>query len=46
MKVTERDFRVAHDIWRKDVTTMRGKTKKRKTAIADMTIVAREAQKQ
>jgi hypothetical protein len=26
MKVTERDFRVAHDIWGKDVTSMRGKT--------------------
>jgi hypothetical protein len=27
MGVTERDFRIAHDIWGKDVTSMRGKTK-------------------
>jgi hypothetical protein len=38
-KVTDRDFRVAHDIWEKDVTSMRGKTKKRSTAVADISIV-------
>jgi hypothetical protein len=38
MKVTERDFRVAHDIWGKDVTSMRGKTKKKATAIADIIV--------
>ena len=38
MKVSERDFRVAHDIWGKDVTSLRGKTKKKSTAIADQTI--------
>jgi hypothetical protein len=38
MKVTERDFRVAHDIWVKDVTSMGGKTKKKATAIADITV--------
>jgi hypothetical protein len=38
MKVAERDFRVAHDIWGKDVTSMRGKTKKKSTAVADISI--------
>jgi hypothetical protein len=40
MGVTERDFRIAHDIWGKDVTSMRGKTKKRATAVADMSVRA------
>jgi hypothetical protein len=44
MKVTERDFRVAHDIWGKDVTSMRGKTKKKSTPVADLTIRAPIAQ--
>jgi hypothetical protein len=38
MGVTERDFRVAHDIWGKDVTSMRGKKKKMATSIADISI--------
>ena len=38
MKVNERDFRIAHDIWGKNVTSLRGKTKKKSTAIADQTI--------
>jgi hypothetical protein len=46
MKVTERDFRVAHDIWGKDVTSMRGKTKKKATAIADITVRTPVVQKQ
>jgi Reverse transcriptase (RNA-dependent DNA polymerase) len=46
MRVTERDFRIAHDIWGKDVTSLRGKTKKKTTAIADMTIRAPIVQKQ
>jgi hypothetical protein len=46
MKVTERDFRVAHDIWGKDVTSMRGKTKKKSTAVADISIRAPVIQKQ
>ena len=46
MKVTERDFRIAHDIWGKDVTSMRGKTKKQTTPIADLTIRVPIVQKQ
>jgi hypothetical protein len=46
MGVTERDFRIAHDIWGKDVTSMRGKTKKRATAVADMSVRAPLVQKQ
>jgi hypothetical protein len=46
MKVTERDFRVAHDIWGKDVTSMRGKAKRGSTAIADLTIRNHVVQKQ
>jgi hypothetical protein len=46
IKVTERDFRVAHDIWGKDVTSMRGKTKKKATAIADITVRTPVVQKQ
>jgi hypothetical protein len=46
MKVTERDFRVAHDIWGKDVTSMRGKTKKKLTAVTDISIRAPVIQKQ
>jgi hypothetical protein len=45
MKVTERDFRVAHNIWGKDVTNMRGKTKKKSTAVADISIRAPVIQK-
>ena len=37
MKVTGRDFRIAHDIWGKDVTSLRGKTRKKSTAVADQT---------
>lgn len=40
MKVTESDFRIAHDIWGKDITSMRGKTKKQSSPIADMIITA------
>jgi hypothetical protein len=46
MGVTERDFRIAHDIWGKDVTSMRGKTKKKATIVADMTIRVPIVQKQ
>jgi hypothetical protein len=46
MKVTERGFRVAHDIWGKDVTSMRGKTKNHKTAVPDLTIRGPGNQKQ
>ena len=46
MGVTERDFRVAHDIWGKDVTSMRGKTKKKVTVAADLTIRVPLVQKQ
>ena len=46
MKVTERDFTIAHDIWGRDVTSMRGKTKKKPTTIADMTIRKPIVQKQ
>jgi hypothetical protein len=46
MGVTERDFRIAHDIWGKDVTSMRGKTKKRATAVAAMSVRAPLVQKQ
>lgn len=38
MKVTERDFRIAHDIWGKDVTSLRGKTRKKASAVADQSI--------
>jgi hypothetical protein len=40
MKVTERDFRVAHDTWGKDVTSMRGKTKKKATAIVQSELLS------
>jgi hypothetical protein len=30
--------KIAHDIWGKDVTSMRGKTKKKSTVVADLTI--------
>jgi hypothetical protein len=46
MKVSERDFRVAHDIWGENVTSMRGKTKKKATAIADITVRTPVVQKQ
>jgi hypothetical protein len=46
MGVTERDFRIAHDIWGNDVTSMRGKTKNRATAVADMSVRAPLVQKQ
>jgi hypothetical protein len=46
MGVTERDFRIAHDIWGKDVTSMRGKTKKTATPVADISVRAPLVQKQ
>lgn len=46
MKVTESDFRIAHDIWGKDVTSMRGKAKKRTTPVADMIITSPVVQRQ
>ena len=46
MRVTESYFRVAHDIWGKDVTSMRGKTKKRTTPVADMIITSPFVQRQ
>ena len=36
--VTARDFAVANAIWGSDIASMKGKTKKRPTAAADMTI--------
>ena len=45
-KITSSDFRIAHDICNKDVTSMRGKKKKRKSGAAEMTVVAQSAQKQ
>jgi hypothetical protein len=46
MGVTERDFRIAHDIWGKDVTSMRGQTKKTATPVADISVRASLVQKQ
>ena len=46
MGVTERDFRIAHDIWGKDVTSMRGKTRKMATNISDISIRAPIVQKE
>jgi hypothetical protein len=46
MGVTERDFRVAHDIWGKDVTSLSGKTRKMATSIADISIRAPIVQKE
>ena len=40
MKVSENDFRVAHDILGKGITSMRGKMKKRTTPLADMIITS------
>jgi hypothetical protein len=43
---SEIDFRVAVAIWGKDITSMRGKTKKRSTPAADIRVAARVAQQQ
>ena len=44
--VSEEDFRIADAIWGKDITSMRGKTRKSATPAADIRIAARVVQQQ
>jgi hypothetical protein len=44
--VSEDDFRIADAIWGKDITSMRGKTRKSATPVADIRIAARVVQQQ
>jgi Zinc knuckle len=44
--VTPRDFEIADTIWGKDIASLKGKTKKRATAIADIRVIPTLVQKE